>query len=54
LIKSRAPALDDLSAQFDSLLARMQTPKAVQGMAAAFDATPAQLGRAAKAAAKKR
>ena len=33
LIKSRAPALDDLSAQFDSLLARMQTPKAVQGMA---------------------
>ena len=54
LIKSRASALDDLSAQFDSLLARMQTPKAVQGMAAAFDATPAQPGRAAKAAARKR
>ena len=55
LVKSRSAALDDLSAQFDGLLARMQTPKARKGMAAAFDASPARLGRAAvKAAAKRR
>ncbi|MGH8625909.1 MAG: type II toxin-antitoxin system prevent-host-death family antitoxin [Gammaproteobacteria bacterium] len=55
LVKSRSPALDDLSAQFDGLLARMQTPKARQGMTAAFNASPAELGRAAvKPAVKKR
>jgi antitoxin Phd len=55
LVKPRAPALDDLSAQFDDLLARMQTPKAGKGMAAAFKAAPAELGRAAvKAANRKR
>jgi prevent-host-death family protein len=55
LVKSRAPALDDLSAQFDGLLAGMQTPKARKGMAAAFDAAPATLGRAAvKATGKKK
>ena len=54
LIKSRSPALDDLSAQFDSLLAGMQTPKARKGMAAAFNASPAELGRAAVRAAAKR
>jgi prevent-host-death family protein len=55
LVKPRAPGLDDLGAQFDNLLARMQTPKAKRGMAAAFEASPAELGRAAaKAAARKR
>jgi antitoxin Phd len=55
LVKSRSPALDDLSAQFDGLLAGMQTPKARKGMTAAFQASPVELGRAAvKAAAKKR
>lgn len=55
LIKSRAPALDDLSAQFDGLLARMQTPKARKGMAAAFNASPTELGRTAvKTPAKRR
>lgn len=55
LVKSRTPALDDLSAQFDGLLARMQSPRARKGMAAAFDASPARLGRAAvKAAARRR
>ena len=55
LVASRSPALDDLSAQFDGLLARMQTPRARKGMAAAFNASPAGLGRAAvKAAARKR
>lgn len=55
LVASRSPALDDLSAQFDGLLVRMQTPRARRGMAAAFNASPARLGRAAvKAAAKRR
>jgi len=55
LVGSRTPALDDLSAQFEGLLARMQSAKARAGMAAAFDASPARLGRAAlKAAAGKR
>lgn len=55
LAKLRSPVLDDLSAQFDGLLARMQTPKARKGMAGAFNASPARLGRAAvKAAIKKR
>ena len=55
LVKSRSPALQDLSAEFDRLLARMQTPKARRGMTAAFNASPAKLGQAAvKAAARKR
>jgi prevent-host-death family protein len=55
LVKSRSTALDDLSAQFDGLLQRMQTPRARKGMKAAFNASPAELGRAAvRAAAKKR
>ena len=47
LVKSRSPGRDDLSTQFDGLLARMQAPKSKAAMAAAFDASPAQLGRAA-------
>ena len=47
LVKLRTPALHDLSSQFDALLERMQTPKVKKGMAAAFNATPAELGRAA-------
>ena len=43
---------DDLRAEYDTLLARMQTPKARKGMEAAFDATPAELGRAAVKAAR--
>lgn len=54
LMASRSPALGDLSLQFDELLQQMQTPKAKAGMAAAFDASPAQLGRAAVKAATKR
>ena len=46
--------LDTLSHQFDALLDRMQTPKARRGMKAAFDASPAQLGKAAVAAARRR
>ncbi len=46
--------LDTLSAEFDALLAQMQTPKARRGMKAAFGASPKVLGRAAVAAARKR
>jgi antitoxin Phd len=52
LVKSRSASLDDLSAKFDTLLQRMQTPQARAGMAVAFNATPAELGRVAVAAAR--
>lgn len=47
LIGARSRTLDALSIEFDELLAKMQTPKSRQGMKAAFNASPAQLGRAA-------
>lgn len=53
LVKGRTPSLHELRAEYDVLLSGMQTPKARKGMAAAFNATPAALGKAAvKAAAK--
>jgi prevent-host-death family protein len=51
LVKARSQSLSDLSAEYDALLARMQTPAGKKGMAAAFDASPAELGRAAARAA---
>lgn len=54
LVKARTHSLSDLTAEYDVLLARMQTPKAKKGMAAAFNASPAELGRAAVKAARKR
>ena len=53
---SSAPgtALDTLSGDFDRLLARMQRPGARAAIEAAFDARPKRLGRAARAAARKR
>lgn len=53
LVKVRSRTLEDLGAEFDDLLARMQKPKARKGMEAAFDASPAKLGRAAVKAARK-
>ena len=53
LIKDRTPSLNDLSAEYDVLLSRMQTPRARKGMEAAFNAPPAGLGRAAVKAARK-
>lgn len=48
-------ALDGLAAEFDALLTRMQTTKSRKAMNAAFNASPAELGRAAvKAASKSR
>ena len=52
LVKARSPSLSDLGAEYDVLLARMQTPKAKKGMEAAFGASPAELGRAAVRAAR--
>jgi prevent-host-death family protein len=54
LVKGQNQNLGELSAEFDSLLSRMQTRKARKGMHAAFEATPAELGRAAVKAARKR
>jgi antitoxin Phd len=54
LVKARSHTLSDLSAEYNVLLARMQAPRARKGMAAAFNATPAELGRAAVKAARKR
>ena len=52
LTQSATSALDDLSERFDELLATMQTPQAKAGVAAAFDATPEELGAAAVKAAR--
>jgi len=54
LVSARSHTLSDLTAEYNVLLARMQTPKARKGMAAAFNASPAELGRAAVKAARKR
>ncbi|WP_343576580.1 type II toxin-antitoxin system Phd/YefM family antitoxin [Mycobacterium sp.] len=47
LTASTTPALDDLSDRFNDLLATMQTPEAKAGVAAAFDASPEEMGAAA-------
>jgi prevent-host-death family protein len=52
LAHARLRALDVLDAEFDELLARMQTEKAKKGMASAFDATATVLGRTAVKAAR--
>ncbi|MHB8719399.1 MAG: type II toxin-antitoxin system prevent-host-death family antitoxin [Candidatus Dormibacteria bacterium] len=46
--------LNLLTEQFDNMLAAMQTPEARQGMRAAFEASPREMGRAAVAAARRR
>lgn len=45
--------LDTLTEEFDALLDRMQTPDARRAMKAAFNASPARLGKAAVRAARK-
>src|SRR5437660_12445542 len=54
LVKARSRTLDELGAEFDDLLTRLQTPKARKAMKSAFNASPAQLGRAAVKGARKR
>ncbi|HEV2729116.1 MAG TPA: type II toxin-antitoxin system Phd/YefM family antitoxin [Terriglobales bacterium] len=46
--------INNLSAEFDSLLMRMQKPGARKAMQDAFRASPKQLGKAAVVAARKR
>jgi len=53
LAQSRSRNLDNLGKEFDYLLNTMQSAKAKKAMKAAFEASPAELGRnAVKAAAK--
>ena len=52
LVTSRRPHLDALTSEFDALLARMQGPAHRQGIQAAFDASPEELGDAAVKAAR--
>jgi prevent-host-death family protein len=52
LTKASTPTLNDLTDEFDRLLENMQTPESKTSMAAAFDATPEQLGGAAVKAAR--
>ena len=54
LISARAQTLDALGGEFDQMLKRMQTQKSRKGMKAAFNASPAQLGRAAAKGARKK
>lgn len=54
LTRTTESRLDTLSGEFDELFARMQTSRARSARKAAFDASPRQLGRAARAAARKR
>jgi prevent-host-death family protein len=53
LVQVQSRTLENLGAEFDDLLDRMQTAKAKKGMASAFHASPAKLGRAAIRAARK-
>lgn len=54
LSSARSESLDALSGKFKGLLERLQTPAAQKGLEAAFHATPAELGRAAEKAARRR
>ena len=54
LMRARSAGLGELEAEFDALLAGMQAPKSKAAMAAAFDAPPAKVGRAAMKAVRKR
>ena len=53
LVKPRAASLDELTAEYDVMYARMQTPAMRKATAAAFDATPEQMGAAAVKAARR-
>ena len=52
LTRASSPVLDELDDEFDALLAGMQTAETRAGLAAAFDASPDELGRAAVKAAR--
>lgn len=54
LTRGSTSDLDELTAEFDELLERMQTPEARAGLRDAFRASPDELSRAAVAAARGR
>ena len=54
LVDAGSHQLDDLSNEFDAMLAQMQTPKAKRGARTAFNAAPSALGKAAVMNARKR
>jgi prevent-host-death family protein len=54
LLAGQRDPLSDLEVEFESLLERMQTPKARAAGRALFGATPARLGRAAVASKRRR
>ena len=54
LTAARRTQLQDLTAKFDTLLARMQTPEFTRAAQSAFDASPEELGAAAVKAARSR
>src|SRR5262245_8867708 len=54
LTSARTKELAALTSEFDAVLERMQTAPVRKGMRDAFGATPAQLGKAALAAARRR
>jgi antitoxin Phd len=54
LAGARGASLPALDAEYETLLARLQSPASRRGLADAFDASPAELGRAAVAAARSR
>jgi antitoxin Phd len=53
LIATDGHKLDDLTQEFDVLLAQMQTSKSKRGAKSAFNAAPSALGKAAVRAARK-
>ncbi len=53
LASAESTALDSLTDEFDTMLARMQTPKALSGTERGFRATPAAMGKAAQLAARR-
>src|SRR5437868_12867114 len=53
LMQLRSRTLDNLAAEFDGRLNRMQNRKAKKGMESAFHASPAKLGHAAIRAVRK-
>jgi antitoxin Phd len=54
LSRASRARLDTLTAEFDALLDRMQTPESRSAMKAAFNATPEELGRSALQALRRR
>lgn len=54
LNRARTESLEALAGEFVDLLARLQRPAVKSALAGAFEATPAELGRSAVAAARRK